>query len=306
MKNVEEIESMLEIIEKINLENLKYKSTKEYLIHKKREDGKKILKEKGFLKFLYFNYKKNKLIKMYKIIKENGKKYDTINKTNKEHKVAIYTAITGNYDKVSEPVFVPKNCTYILFTDNQNIKSDKWEIRPIPEKIKKINNNILINRYIKMHPKELLDEFDYSIYIDGNIKTVSDLTSMIKEINEKTGLAIHRHYLRNCIYKESKACIFFGKGNIKKMKKQVKKYKEEGFPKNYGLLECSIIISNLKNSKSEEILNKWWDEFIESKSNRDQISLPYVLWKNGNNIEDIGDLGNNLYLNSKFRVEGHN
>lgn len=305
MKKFEEIENMLEMIEKINLENLKYKSTKEYLIHKKREDGKKILKEKGFLKFLYFNYKKNKLIKMYETIKENGKIYDIINKSDKEYKVAIYTAITGNYDKVLEPLFIPQNCRYILFTDNQNIKSDKWEIRPIPEKVKKIKNNILINRYIKMHPKEFLEEFDYSIYIDGNVKTVSDLTTMIGEINDKTGLAIHRHYLRNCIYEESKVCALLRKGNVKNLKEQVKKYKQEGLPNNYGLLECGIIISDLKNPKSEEILNKWWEEFIQSKSNRDQIALPYVIWKNGNSIEDVGNLGDNLYLNSKFRVEGH-
>ena len=41
-----------------------------------------------------------------------------------------------------------------------------------------------------------------------------------------------------------------------------------------------IIITDLKNEEAKKFLNDWWNEFISTKSLRDQISLQYVVWKN--------------------------
>ena len=40
-----------------------------------------------------------------------------------------------------------------------------------------------------------------------------------------------------------------------------------------------------------------------SGSGRDQLALPYIIWKLGYHMSDIGSLGNNLFLNPKFRIE---
>ena len=73
----------------------------------------------------------------------------------------------------------------------------------------------------------------------------------------------------------------------------------------FGLFECTIIVTDLHNNKGIELLDKWWNEFIKSESMRDQISLPYVIWKNGYSIDDIGNLGYNLKLNPKFKCWDH-
>ena len=298
------IKQLLSDIEQINLDALELRKTKQYLIYKKKQIGKKVLKKKGIISFLYHCFKYNIIIKMNKKeAKTNGEyHYDLIDD---EKQVIVYTTIIGDYDEIQEPVFIPKNCKYVLFTDNKQIKSDKWEIRPIPENIEKIQNGTLINRYIKMHPKELFENYDYSIYIDGNVKTVSDISKIVGACNTKTGIAIHRHCTRKCLYKEAKFCMLFKKGKIDKLSKQIKRYKKEGFPKNYGLLECNVIITDLKNDNSTKILNNWWEEFLKTGSNRDQIALPYILWKQGYKIEDVGNLGNNIYLNPKFIVNEH-
>ncbi len=77
-------------------------------------------------------------------------------------------------------------------------------------------------------------------------------------------------------------------------------------PTNYGLLECNVIVSDLKSENSAKILDEWWKEFVNSNSMRDQISLPYVLWKLKYNIEDIGNLGNNVRNNPKIQIIKHN
>lgn len=299
-------EKLIRKIEKIN---------EEYL-----EDGNYALGV--YIKYLYNLYKSKKFIQLFKMLKlhlKNKKKKNNIkekvdstrknekyifhNKTDK--KIAIYTCITGDYDNIEEPLIMEDACDYFLFTNNSKIKSDSWKIKDIPEKIKTLNNNIKINRYIKMHPKELFPDYDYAIYIDGNIEIISLFSREIDKINSKTGLAIHRHCQRECIYDEIKACNAYNKGNYKKLIKQARRYKKEGFPKKYGMLECNVLVSDLNNNNSKKIFDDWWNEYSNSESKRDQISLPYVLWKNNYTINDIGFLGNNVNKNKILKINTH-
>ena len=121
----------------------------------------------------------------------------------------------------------------------------------------------------------------------------------------KTGFAMHQHVLRDCIYEEAEACILYGKGNPKKLGEQINRYKQEGFPEKYGMLEATVIIFNLKSQECKKLMSEWWKEFLNSDSKRDQIALPYILWKNKYQISDVGYLGNNVYKNPKFQVESH-
>ena len=89
------------------------------------------------------------------------------------------------------------------------------------------------------------------------------------------------------------------------MKKQMKRYKKEKFPKNFGMFECNMLISDLKNRKSEEIFNDWWEEYLSSESLRDQLALPYVLWKNNLQFCDIGIIGNNINENYLLKINTH-
>ena len=219
--------------------------------------------------------------------------------------MAIYTCITGDYDNVEEPLIMEEGCDYFLFTNNPNIKSDSWKIKPIPEEIQKIKNNAKINRYIKMHPKELFEEYDYSIYIDGNIKLISTISQFVNQLNEKTGLAIHRHCTNVCVYDEVKDCRAYGKGDYSKLKKQVNRYRNEGFPKEYGMLECNVLVSDLKNNNAKMIFDEWWNEYLTSESMRDQIALPYVLWKKKIPVEEIGNLGENVNTNYAIKINSH-
>ena len=50
-------------------------------------------------------------------------------------------------------------------------------------------------------------------------------------------------------------------------------------PQNYGLSENSILIRRHNKIEVKNIMNRWWKEII-SHSHRDQLSLPYVCWKN--------------------------
>lgn len=228
-----------------------------------------------------------------KIVRKNSKK------------VVVFSCITGNYDTIKKPFMKLPNVDYIMFTDRENNINNGWINKKIPNEISKFTN-ANINRYIKMHPHDLFyKEYDYAIYIDGKIKIFTDLHPLISFINKKTGLALYRHGRRTNVYDEADQLISMGKGNRDNIINQMRNYKLEKLPKDTGLFEMAIIVTDLKNKTAKNLLTSWWDEFISSNSDRDQISWPYVLWKHGYSKDDIGDLGNNYEGEPKWITKGH-
>lgn len=221
-----------------------------------------------------------------------------------DKKGVVYSCITGDYDSVENPLLLNKCLDYVLFTDNNEIKSNVWTIIETDKGDLKGN---LVNRFYKMHPfKYFGDKYDYSIYIDGNVQIISDVTSLYNVAKKsKSGLAMHKHYARDCAYDEADICIYNGKGDKQAINEQMEEYEKDGFPRKFGLLEATIIVTDLKSINSKKIYDEWWREFYNTNSKRDQLSLPYILWKNKYIISDVGIIGENEYLNPKFRIKKH-
>jgi hypothetical protein len=95
------------------------------------------------------------------------------------------------------------------------------------------------------------------------------------------------------------------KGNKSALKNQCEKYKKIGLPEKFGLYECTVIAADLHNDSCAEIFDGWWKEFSESESLRDQISLPFVVWKKGFSFGDVGILGENIRRDKKITLYGH-
>lgn len=293
-------------LEQLNLEIIELLESQEYI------NGKKLGNlvhafPRHLLKFLIKHMKnrniKNKVNKITHPLRKEDIYY--ADPVTEGYCGVAYTCITDGYDKPKEPLYVDPNIDYVLFSDKQYGTDSVWDCRPIRDiEVEKSSN--YANRFFKLHPFEFFGEYDFSIYIDGNVQLISDTSALFAVArNSKTGIAMHRHSTMNCLYDNALWCEYNHRGNIEAIKKQVKKYQDEGFPKNYGLLEATIIIVDLHNETAKKIMSDWWQEFISTEGGRDQISLPYILWRNGYSIDDIGCLGNDEYHNPKFRIFGH-
>jgi hypothetical protein len=86
---------------------------------------------------------------------------------------------------------------------------------------------------------------------------------------------VNKHYI---IYDEAKAVLKFNKDKSKYVKPQIKKIKDNGFPKHYGLSENNILIRNHKNPELIKFMKKWW-KMVKKGSKRDQLSFIYISWK---------------------------
>ena len=77
---------------------------------------------------------------------------------------AIYTACIGGYDEINQPAVIGDQFDYFLFTDqldNNRQVDDKdgvWKVVRI--KVREGLSPILMARYIKTHPHELLPQYD--------------------------------------------------------------------------------------------------------------------------------------------------
>ena len=292
------------MVENIAREVKKIYTSERYILGKKAQEFKKNCCKFHFIKAiknLFFILRYNKKNNIFLKKNENEKVLNSLDF--KKTKIAIYTCITGNYDKIAEPLFLDKNIDYIIFTNN-NINSLNWKRRDIPKELNNLDN-ILINRYLKTHPFEFLSDYDYVMYIDGNVQVLGDIYKIFNSLSLTYGISMHKHCLRNDVYDEAENCIKYKKGNKKFIKEQMRNYELAGFPHNYGLLEATIIISDTKNEYAKKIFEDWWSEFVNSKSMRDQLALPYILWKKGILVDDIGTLGENEYGNDSFMIFSH-
>lgn len=293
----------LNALEQISGDYLKIINSDQYRI------GTNILKMKEVIKTMNFS-KMRGFLKYRKSQREIAKISNVVHKEVKYftgsvclNKGCVYTCITEGYDIPSDPVYCNDTVDFRMFSDDPDSGSQIWKVTNISSLNMDFRGN-LANRYCKLNPHKILnlDDYKYAIYIDGNIQIVSDVSCLyMAAYKSPIGIAMHRHWARDCAYLEAKACLLTGKGNACKIRAQVQKYKDEGFPNNYGLCEASIIVIDLTNPVSSKIMNAWWEELVRSKSGRDQIAFPYVLWKNNYAINDVGWLGDNLFFNPKFR-----
>ena len=132
---------------------------------------------------------------------------------------------------------------------------------------------------------------------------MTDLTEYISKIGE-SGLALHKHSNRNCVYKECEAILVMKKEKKENLDTHKEHLREENFPENYGMAECNVIVREHNNEKCIKIMEQWWEEFL-NYSKRDQLSFPYVLFKNGVKIEEVTTLGDNVFKNYSFRILTH-
>ena len=188
--------------------------------------------------------------------------------------IVIYTAISGNYDQLREPEFIPEGCDFVCFTDGR-YNSKTWKIVNVEMSDRDPCRGAKI---YKVLPHKFLPEYEYSIWIDGNIVLKGDAPSLIRKYLKKACIAFYGHHRRDCIFEEAEVCIEENKDDPDMITKQMDFYRKEGYPENNGLVTCSVILrrNSPEVNKNDE---DWWEQ-IGKYSRRDQLSFNYVAYQN--------------------------
>ena len=221
------------------------------------------------------------------------------------NKTLILTSITNGKDKLIDPPQKFDNCDYIAFVDKQ-YDTNIWEQRPII-------NYSFIDRFkdrrnakpYKLISSIMFQKYEYIIWCDGNHQLKKDPEEIYKEYGD-FDILLFKHPDRTCTYHEMQAVAQWGMDDNVNVQNQYNYYKGVGMPTEFGLFEMSTFIK--KNCPIINQFDLMWYEQINKFTSRDQISLPFVLWKLGdkinyklmkgysNRITMKGDLGGNEYF----------
>ena len=209
------------------------------------------------------------------MIYSSGEKIDLI----------VYTCVTGNYDWVFSPIWKLEGVKYICFTDNPKLKDPVWDFRALPKECQGFDNSAA-NRFCKFFPWKVLPPHTWSIYMDANVRLLSDPRPLIELMEKGTNIAIPMHPSRSDPWQEALACIKLKKIQgeaICVLESQLKRYEQNGLKRNCGLTENNVIIRSGNELLLSNTMQLWWVELMSGVM-RDQISLPYVLFKSDTNI----------------------
>jgi len=211
----------------------------------------------------------------------------------------IYTSIFGNYDDIIEQK-LSSNWDWKYFSEENSL--------PL------YSDNTRNAKRFKILPHRYLQDYEYSIFIDGNMKVIGNIDELVDKYLSDSNVAFFSHSQnkldpRNCIYDEYNAMIHFGNRNTSEcakkektvfdcdgrcrdeypyyhykddpnvMNKQIQNYAYSGYPKDNGLITAMVILRRHNEKDCIQTMEDWWTE-IKYNSRRDQLSFNYVAWKN--------------------------
>ncbi len=223
---------------------------------------------------------------------------------NENERLAVYTAIIGDYDTLNDPLCAETNlCDYFCFTDNEKLHSVFWKVVSLNEnaypELKDLDP-IRKARYIKTHPHLFLKDYKHSIWMDANLQICKSVSDFIELFLEDTQILTFIHPERICIYQEAAECIAMKKDDDTVINRQMDRYRKEGYPENNGLVMTNVLYRR-HTDKTEAFDLNWWNE-IKNESRRDQLSFNYVAWKS-KTAYDVCRL--HAYRNRFFQYNSH-
>ncbi|WP_227287627.1 glycosyltransferase domain-containing protein [Boseongicola sp. H5] len=140
------------------------------------------------------------------------------------------------------------------------------------------------NRYCKFLPHQLLPECTVSIYVDGNVQIAPHATAEIEAFLESgADIALMAHALRHTISDEIAACRQTAKLSPEAetfARNRLDQYHAEGLLASAPVYYGGVLMRRHQRPALENAMRDWAREYTDGVT-RDQISLPYVLWRNG-------------------------
>ena len=212
----------------------------------------------------------------------------------------VYTSVFGGYDKITEQ------------------SSDGWDWKCFSEKnsLSLYGDNNRNAKRFKVLPHRHLQNYEYSIFIDGNMSVKGNLDDLIEKYLSDSNVAFFSHKnnkldSRDCAYKEAQTILDLGaknmkltpgrgmynyKDNPKIIVNQLDKYAKLNYPQNNGLITGMVILRRHNEKDCVQTMEDWWKE-IKYGSKRDQLSFNYCAWKNNLKFNYMdGDSRDNEYF----------
>lgn len=191
-------------------------------------------------------------------------------------KVAVYTAIFGNYDTPPVLHYTDPALDYILYTDQQDcVAPAPWQVRVVPAAFVDPQMDA---RRIKVLSHLFLHDYDVSVWVDGNFTVETLSRDFIIDMVNRAPVALCRHQFRNCIFDEAVEIMSRQLDAATPVLNQIQYYQARQFPAQLGLHATGFMVRNHRDQHTLKMNMRWW-ELLSTFSKRDQLSFDYVRWE---------------------------
>lgn len=187
-------------------------------------------------------------------------------------RVVVLSAVFGGRDA---PAPAPAHDVdeYVMFTDGRAVPGWRTVKLPTPADPR------AAARRIKTLALDQVDA-DVVVWIDGRIApTGIPIRPLLREKLATADISTYPHPWRRCAYSEARECAKLGRASRDALEAQTAAYRAAGFPAQNGLWN-TMVLARRRTDAIVQLGRAWWAE-IERHTLRDQVSLPFVLWKLG-------------------------
>jgi len=194
--------------------------------------------------------------------------------------VIVYTAIAGDYP--------------IRRDDIHCFAGERLFERPV-----------LDAKKFKILPHRYLPEHEATVWVDGNIWLLDE--GVVERYLRGYDIALFAHPVRKTVWEEFAELRKGARFQIQYLQQQLAEqeaaYRAEGLPEEAPLFECNVLLRR-NNERVNRIMDAWWGEITRWQW-RDQVSLPYVLWRYGGGVQVNRIMGPDIRKNPLFRYVRH-
>lgn len=117
-------------------------------------------------------------------------------------------------------------------------------------------------------------------------------------------MALFKHPHRTCAYAEIDACVARQKITPEQGEKARSHLMLAGFPRDYGLWACGMIARRSFANEIQRFVAPYWFTLVEDVP-RDQIWLPFVLWRILDATKRIHTIDADIFNNPWFSFRRH-
>lgn len=189
-------------------------------------------------------------------------------------RMAVCTAIVGDYDSLMVPDRPDPAVDYLCFSDRRIDGYGIWDVRQIPFQHA---DPVRVARYAKTHLPVLAEGYQSIAWIDGNVLLRGDPVAYAETVVAGGwGVGLVPHPERGCVSDEAEICKRLEKDDPARIDAQMARYRAIGFGLGDGLWETNFLVLRPGEPGVRATFELWWEE-IARHSRRDQLSIGYAL-----------------------------
>jgi hypothetical protein len=219
-------------------------------------------------------------------------------------RLAVYTAIAGNYDPLREHPQVD-GVDWIAFTDRpDDADRTDWQWRKLV--IGPGDGPRQRAKWYKINSHVAMPEYDRTLWVDGSLQ-LHDPDFIAMTLQSDAPWTLFPHPDRDCVYDEAVASRGLQKYNGCPIEEQVAHYRSIHHPEHWGLWCMTLMARNHRQPTTAPIEQRLWDE-VDRWPTNDQIALPVVFREMTYRPAEIeGDFWHNRWFshNMQYSASDH-